>query len=93
MACDDEVNFTGMELALMFGPKPTQKDRPSLCSSVHIVGEPPVERVRRVGRTITDQQKRRPFATFRQVSHGAVAAPAALGRLGARKKASYDVPF
>jgi hypothetical protein len=59
---------------------------------MHIVGQPPIERVRWVGWTITDQQKRRPFATLGQVSRGAVAAPAALSRLGARKKASHDVP-
>lgn len=59
---------------------------------MHVVGEPPIERVRWVGWTITDQQKRRPFATFGQASHSAVAAPAALSRLGAREKASHGVP-
>ena len=48
-------------------------------------------RVCGISRAISDQKKRRTFATLGQVAHGAVAAPAAPSRLGARKKASHRV--
>ncbi len=74
----------------MFGPKPIIRIA-IIVTSLHIVGEPPVERVCGISRAISDQKKRRTFATLGQISHGAVAAPAAPSRLGARKKASHRV--